>query len=237
VATTNIFGLAILSLAYVRSMILVGIAMIAAGMAWLIVLSVFNTVIQAVIPAWVRGRVLSVYLLAFFAGMAAGSALCGTMATWIGIPAALTIMSSCLITGSYVARGFRLTSGEELDLTPSQLWRSSATSKEPEMEEGPVLVTVEYHIDPIQSTEFAQAMRGLKMIRRRDGAIKWNLFRDVSEAGRYVESFIIESWGEHLRQHERMTVSDRAILDRAVSFHIGPERQIVKHFIAEGMRE
>ena len=76
-------------------------------------------------------------------------------------------------------------------------------------------------------------MKPLKMIRRRDGAIKWNLFHNVSDAGHYVESFIIESWGEHLRQHERMTVSDREILDHAVSFHIGPERQSVEHFIAE----
>jgi predicted MFS family arabinose efflux permease len=231
--TTNLFGLSLLSLAFVRSMILVGIAMIAAGVAWLIVLSVFNMVIQAVIPAWVRGRVMSVYLLVFFAGMAAGSALCGTTATWIGIPAAMTIMSSCLIIGSFFAWRFRLTSGEELDLTPSQLRQSSAASNEPEMDQGPVLVTVEYHIDPLQAKEFARAMKPLKMIRRRDGAIKWNLFHNVSDAGHYVESFIIESWGEHLRQHERMTVSDREILDHAVSFHIGPERQSVEHFIAE----
>jgi predicted MFS family arabinose efflux permease len=231
--TTNLFALSLLSLAFVRSTILVGIAMIAAGVAWLIALSIFNMVMQGVIPAWVRGRVMSVYLLVFFAGMAAGSALCGTMATWIGIPATIAIMATCLIIGSFLGRRFRLASGEELDLTPSQSWPSSVRSYEPEIDEGPVLVTVEYVVDPLQSEGFTRAMKRLKMIRRRDGAIKWNLFHDVTDSRHYVESFIIESWGEHLRQHERMTVSDKEILDRATSFHVGPERQIVKHFIAE----
>ncbi len=233
---TILFGLSLLSLAFVTSMILIGIAMAAAGVAWLISLAIFNMVVQAVIPAWVRGRVMSVYLLVFFAGMASGSAVSGTMATWIGIPATLSIMAACLIVSSFLGWRFRLTGGEDLDLTPSQRWPSSVPAYEPEIDEGPVLVTVEYIVDPLRSEDFAEAMKRLKRIRKRDGAIKWNLFHDVTDSRHYVESFIIESWGEHLRQHERMTVSDRQILDHAASFHTGPERQIVKHFIAEGMR-
>ena len=231
---TNLFALALLSLAFVSSLILLGMTMIAGGIAWLILLSVFNTVVQAVIPAWVRGRVLSVYLLVFFGGMASGSALSGTMATWIGISEALAVMSSCLILGAFYFSRIKLTSGEELDLTPSQHWPESVVSIKPEIDEGPVLVVVEYHIDPSQLKAFTQAMNALKTIRRRDGAIKWNLFRDVTNPERYTESFIVESWGEHLRQHERMTVTDKEAEDRVRSFHIGPEHPMVRHFIAEG---
>jgi MFS family permease len=231
--TTCLFGLSLFSLAFAKSMILVGIAMITAGVAWLISLSVFNMVMQAVIPAWVRGRVMSVYLLVFFAGMAAGSALCGAMATWLGIPVTITIMATCLIIGSFFGWRFRLETNEKLDLTPSQRWPTSLRSYEPELDEGPVLVTVEYVIDPLQAEDFTRALKRLKMIRKRDGAIKWNLFHDVTDSNHYVESFIIESWAEHLRQHERMTVSDKEILDHATSFHVGPKPQTVKHFIAE----
>jgi MFS family permease len=229
----NIFALAILSLAYVRLFIFLGITMVAGGIAWLMLLSVFNTVVQSVIPSWVRGRVLSVYLLIFFGGMATGSALCGTLATLAGIPLTLTIISFCLIISAFFTWRFKLTSGEGLDLTPSQHWPVLTVSSEPETDEGPVLIIVEYRVDPSQSKEFIQAMKALKTIRRRDGAIKWNLFHDIANPQNYTESFIVESWGEHIRQHERMTVSDHAIWNLARSLHIGPEPQIVKHFIAE----
>jgi MFS family permease len=230
----NLFALAILSLAYIRSLPFLGITMIAGGIAWLILLSVFNTVVQAVIPAWVRGRVLSVYLLIFFGGMSSGSFLCGIIATCIGIPATLTIISICLVVSAFFTLRFKLTSGEELDLTPSQHWPVLAVSSEPENTEGPVLIAVEYCIDPSNSKTFIHAMQKLKTIRQRDGAIKWNLFHEITNSETYVESFIVESWGEHIRQHERVTVSDKEIEDYVVSFHRGPKKPFVRHFIAEG---
>ena len=54
-------------------------------------------------------------------------------------------------------------------------------------------------------------MKAVERIRRRDGAIQWGLFEDAANPGRYVESFLVENWAEHLRQHERITVSDRAL--------------------------
>jgi quinol monooxygenase YgiN len=108
--------------------------------------------------------------------------------------------------------------------------------KRADMEEGPVLVVVEYHIDPAQLKAFMDAMGPMKTIRMRDGAIRWNLFRDVTTAGHYIESFIVESWVEHLRQHERFTVSDREIWQRVRSFQAGGKPVIVQHFIAELVR-
>ena len=108
--------------------------------------------------------------------------------------------------------------------------------KVPYMEEGPVLVVVEYHIDPVQLQAFMDAMSPMKTIRMRDGAIKWNLFRDVTTTGHYIESFIVESWIEHLRQHERFTVSDREIQKRVRSFQTDGKPVIVQHFIAEPVR-
>jgi MFS family permease len=229
----NIFASAILSIAYVRSLIVLSITMIAGGIAWLILLSVFNTVVQGVIPAWVRGRVLSVYLLIFFGGMSSGSFLCGITATWVGIPVTLTIISIFLVASAFFTWYFKLTGGEELDLTPSQHWPVLAISSEPETDDGPVLIVVEYHIDPSKSKTFVQAVQKMKTIRQRDGAIKWNLFHDITSSENYVESFIVESWGEHIRQHERMTVSDKEIEDYVMSFHTGSKHPIVKHFIAE----
>jgi hypothetical protein len=75
-------------------------------------------------------------------------------------------------------------------------------------------------------------MRELARVRRRDGAVEWGLFRDAADPARYLETFIVESWAEHLRQHERVTAVDRAVQERAVAFHLGPGRPPVSHLIA-----
>jgi NurA-like 5'-3' nuclease len=101
-----------------------------------------------------------------------------------------------------------------------------------ELDRGPVLVTLEYRIEPEHAREFARAMDNVRVIRERDGAILWGLFVDAADPGRYVESFLVDSWVEHLRQHERMTLADRVVLERAREFHVGAERPIVSHLIA-----
>jgi quinol monooxygenase YgiN len=102
----------------------------------------------------------------------------------------------------------------------------------PAPDEGPVRVEVEYRIDPSQSDPFVQAIRDLEPIRRRDGAVNWAVYRDPGQKGRYVESFVVESWVEHLRQHERISVSDRAVEERIRRFHIAGTPPAVTHLIA-----
>ena len=80
---------------------------------------------------------------------------------------------------------------------------------------------------------FVAAMRELGRTRRRDGAYRWGLFRDVADSRRFVETFLVESWLEHLRQHRRGTVADRELLDRIQSFHEGPEPPAVSHLLGE----
>ena len=79
--------------------------------------------------------------------------------------------------------------------------------------------------------EFVSAAHALGGIRKRDGARQWGLFCDLADPGRYVETFVVESWAEHLRQHARVTVADRAAEDRVEAFHVGEEPPVVSHLI------
>jgi hypothetical protein len=106
-----------------------------------------------------------------------------------------------------------------------------------EHDRGPALVTVEYQIDPADAERFARAMRSLRSIRLRDGAIRWGLWDDLAQQGRFLESFVVESWLEHLRQHERITAADRAVQAIAHAFHRGSEPPKVRHFIHERIPE
>jgi predicted MFS family arabinose efflux permease len=192
-------------------------ATFAAGFAWTTVLSTFNTSVQLNTAAWVRGRALAFYQLTYFAALGGGSALWGTVAEHVGIPRALLLAALAFALGLIVAARYPVGFGEGLNLAPSSR-PIPVVVNEPQAEQGPVLVTVEYRIDPQRTAEFTTAMLELGRVRRRDGAVDWGLFEDVAEPGRYLETFVVESWGEHLRQHERATVADRQIWERANAF-------------------
>ena len=95
-----------------------------------------------------------------------------------------------------------------------------------------MLITVEYLIAAERARKFAQVMRGVRRQRLRDGALRWGLFHDPMTPGKYVETFVVESWAEHMRQHERVTVADQAVEDQARAFHIGEKPPVVSHLLS-----
>jgi len=230
---TIVFAIVLLAVAYVRVFSLVCAVMLFGGGAWLTLLSTLNTAVQASVPSWVRARALSVYLLVFFGGFSIGSTIWGAAATHLGISTTFAIASVGLVVGFIATLRFPLIHFEGLDLSPTKRWPTPTVVGDVDFDEGPVLVTIEYRIDIIRSQEFANAMGEIRALRLRDGAISWNLFKDTSDPGRYLETFIVESWIEHLRQHERVTVADRDLLDQALAFHVGDKPPFVSHFIAE----
>jgi MFS family permease len=230
---TFIFATATATLATMRSFPLLCIVMIFGGIAWMALMSSFNISVQALVPAWVRARVLAIYLLVFFGGMAVGSAVWGTVATHIGVANALLCAAAALILGNTAAYFFPLRAGEELDLEPSLHWSDPILISEPNPEDGPVLVTIDYQIEPQRAREFAAAMLEVKRILRRDGAMRWGLFTDPARPGHYVETFLVESWAEHMRQHARITNEDRGAQERVRAFHVGDTPPVVTHLIAQ----
>jgi quinol monooxygenase YgiN len=128
--------------------------------------------------------------------------------------------------------GLRLPAGLGHDPAPPRRWPAGGIADDPESERGTVLVTVEYRIDPADASAFAAAMGDVRAFRMRDGAIRWDLLSDPSQPGRYLESFLVDSWTEHLRQHDRLTDAVRAVEETAWRFHAGPQPPIVSHFVA-----
>ena len=228
---TILFAAVTLALAYVREFVWLCVAMAGGGIAWIALMSSFNTAVQTAVPAWVRARALAVYLLVSQGGLAAGSAVWGAVAAYVGTTTALLWAACGLILGLAVTGYYRI--GEEaVDVTPSLHWPEPTMTSVPRSEDGPVLVTIEYRIDPRQARDFTAAMQDLGVVRRRDGAMYWELFRDGADPRRYLEIFLTESWVEHLRQHTRVVIADRAVEQRVRSFHVGDGPVIVSHFIS-----
>lgn len=234
VAAANlVFAGALVALGLIESFWLLFVALLAAGGAWVSLLSSLNVAVQMVVPSWVRGRALSVYMLFIFGGLSGGSILWGSIAGRLGISTALLISAAGMVIGLLATLRVHLKSGEGLNLAPSRQWPAPRIH-ELEPEQGPVLVTVRYRIDPERAAEFSAVMSELRRIRLRGGAMQWGLFADSEQPGLYTEMFLVSSWMEHLRQHERITVADEEVRLRAGSFHLGPEPPDVQHLIGAG---
>jgi MFS family permease len=231
-AATVLLAVAIGTLAYVHNVVLAGVAMAVGGVAWIAVLASLNVSVQTFSPTWVRARSLSVYQLIFQGGTAIGSAFFGLVAEWVGTPGALGLAALGLLLGLTSALRWRLRTGEQLDLSPSAHWPEPAVVMELDPEEGPVLVTIEYRIDPSKGQEFVRVMDRLGRSRRRSGAAQWGVFHDAADPSRYLETFIVGSWVEHLRQHERVSVAEKELQERVRTFHVGEVAPVVSHFIA-----
>jgi hypothetical protein len=223
---------AVAALAFVHSPVLAGVATFAGGAAWLSVLSTLNTAAQMAAPNWVRGRALAAFQFSMQGGLAAGALVWGLLTDAVSLEAALLAAAGVLLVSLAAGGRASLAGIEDPDLTPARAWTEPAVSVEPAPDEGPVLVTLEYRVRPADVRDFVGAMDELGRIRRRDGAFEWSLYQDVEARERWLETFLVGSWSEHLRQHERMTVADVAVERRAKAFHIGPGRPEARHMLA-----
>lgn len=228
---TAAFAVTALALAFIRAPPLVFLAMFLGGVGWISIMSSLNTAAQQTSAMWVRARTLAVYAIVFQGGTALGSAVWGIVASRFGVGTALSAAAvGMLVTLALVLR-YRLSGRDEPDLTPSVHWPQPLLVTEARPTDGPALVSVEYHIAPESADAFLATVHDLARVRRRDGAFEWGVYRDTEEPTRFVEEFLVESWAEHLRQHERFTTTDRELEERVRASHVGDVPVRVSHHI------
>jgi predicted MFS family arabinose efflux permease len=202
-----------------------------AGASWIGVLATLTVSAQAALPDWVRGRGLAVYTTVFFGCLTVGSAGWGEVAALVGLPAAHFLAAVGVVAAIPLTWRWKLQTGVGLDLTPSMHWPVPVTAQDIDRDRGPVLLTVEYAIRAQDRVAFLQAIAKLEPERRRDGAYAWGVFEDAADTGRIVETFLVDSWLEHLRQHERVTEADRLVEEAVQRFQLDGVPKVT-HFIA-----
>jgi MFS family permease len=236
VGTFTLAGLLII-LSITGSYPLTLVAMFVVGMAWIALMPTFNVAAIQVLPSWVRARGLAIYNVIYQGGMAVGGVVWGTVATALDVPATFLIAAGGLGVGVLLTPLFPLKGAEKLDLTPARHWPTvEGLVLGTEADAGPVLVSVEYRIDPAKTEEFLRLLHRGKSVRKRDGAYAWGIYQDVADRSRFVEEFLVPSWNEHVRQHERVTRSDQPDEVAARALHIGPDAPVVRHYVYADLR-
>ncbi len=205
-------------------------AMALCGLGWVLVVSLLNATVQMSAPRWVVARALSLYQMTTFAGLAVGAWLWGGVTEGAGLGTALMAAASIQVGCALLGLWFRLPETEDLDLT-------LATFPVPDVtvpvtgRTGPVVVTIEYRIAEPDVVAFLAAMADRKRIRRRNGAMRWSLLRDLADPEIWIERYQSPTWTEYLRHNQRFTRDEAAIGERIRTLHRGPEAPAVRRMI------
>jgi hypothetical protein len=202
-----------------------------AGAGWLVTVSTLNVASQEVLPGWVRARGLALYLTALSAGIAVGSYGWGALANAAGAPAAFAWGAAGMVLTLLLALRWRFAAIARLDLSPAPV--PSPEVQLPVEDSGsPVLVVVAYEVRPEVEEEFLRSARRLRRMRRRTGAVTWSIYQDAARPHRFIETFVLPTWEEHMRQHDRRTVADAGIQESIASYLREGTAPQAKHFVA-----
>ncbi|WP_341893441.1 MFS transporter, partial [Variovorax sp. YR752] len=206
-------------------------AMFFGGMAWITVANSLSVSAQLALPDWVRARGMSTYQMAIMGASAIGAALWGQVATVTSLKLSLAIAA---VSGTLLMlaamRWVTDVSGED-DVRPAQAGWATGPPAEAPQEDGRVVITVEYLIDPSRAAAFHLVMQQTRRARLGQGAIGWELLHDIAQPERYVEQIVDESWTDHLRRFNRATAADMALRERRLAFHLGETAPVITRFV------
>jgi len=225
------YGGALLAAAASTWVPLTVVVLLVAGVGWISVTSTVNAHAQLLLPNWTRARALAFMNVTFQGGQALGSVSWGALAGWLNVRAAFAVAGLGAVVGAVV--GVRFLALRKLaNVEPVNDWPEPHVDIEIDPAAGPVLVIVEWRIDPDRAKEFADVMRPVRRTRRRTGATRWGLFQDTGDPAVFVETFTVQSWSEHLRQHlERRTVAAQEVEARAREFLVTGQPPRVYHLL------
>ena len=208
-------------------------AMALAGAAWIGTANSLTLAAQLALPNWVRARGMSIYQMALMGGSAAGAALWGQVASLTSVRTSLicaAVLGPVLLLAT---RRWSVGSGADDDHSPARPRAAPEPAEPIDPDAGPVMVTVEYFIDPQEAAGFNAVMQETRRARLRQGALSWGLFRDAAVPGRYIEYFLDESWVEHQRRLERFTIADAGLRERRLAFHRRAELPALQRYIGD----
>jgi MFS family permease len=232
-ASTLLFAAVTLALAYVRVSELAGLALVVGGVAWILALSTLNSQYQGTLPGWAKARGMSYYLVIFQGGGALGSAVFGVIAQDAGLSDALLVAAIALAVVAVAGTRMPFKAISPRELLPAGDWPDPRLV-DADGSDGPVQVTAEYWPRPGLELKLIEALRAGRHARRRTGAVSWRVWRDAADPGHVLEQFVVGSWDEHLRQHERVSRRDQQRLEEIVAMTDPSRPATVTHWLAPG---
>lgn len=193
--------------------------MMLSGASWIITANSISISAQLALPSWIRARGMSIFQMSLMGGSALGAALWGKLAEHTSVTTAVITGSVCGIIAVLFTNHLKLEGGNEEDFTPVCPIEHPMPDRDIDHSAGPVMISVEYQINPMQMFEFQTVMKKSRDARLRQGAVSWSFFEDAEQEGKCLEYFIFETWADYLRRFDRFTTNDLNLQDERFGFH------------------
>src|SRR5262249_4447379 len=193
------------------------------GACWTTSVTLFNVGVQLSAPRWVAGRALAAFQAAIAGGIAIGSWVWGYVASHIGVEGTLLISGTVLIASPVLVRWMRMPPVGARNEQPMEIIADPAVRLSLSARSGPIVIEIEYRVDPTKARLFYAIMQRVQLSRQRNGAYGWSIARDIADPELWTERYHCPTWHDYLRQRNRSTESERELQKRALDFHLGPD--------------
>lgn len=212
-------GASLIGIGFSHSLILTCAAFFVIGACNILTVALINVSVQMSAPRWVTARALSLYTSAITAGIGIGAWAWGEIATHTSVGIAFMASGGAVAATALLGRLFPLASDEEVDTSSVDIGYEPEVALGLTMRSGPVVVEVEYDVDPDQAREFYDVMVRLQRARNRIGAFDWSISRDIANPAVWVERYHCPTWGDYLRMRDRYTQTEFELQELADSYN------------------
>jgi MFS family permease len=214
---------AIAAVALSTNAVLTAIALVLAGAVWMLAVALFNIGVQLSAPRWVAGRSLAAFQASIAGGIAVGSWGWGHLTDLAGVETALLVSAGLMLISPLLGIWLRMPpvgarNEDATELLADPEVRLSLTGRS-----GPLVVEIEYRVAQDSARAFHNVMQEVQLSRQRNGAYGWSIARDIGDPELWTERYHCPTWLDYLRQRNRATQSERALHQRAIDFHLGPD--------------
>ncbi|MCE7796801.1 MFS transporter [Sphingobium sufflavum] len=210
------------------------VAFFFAGGVNILTVSLMNVAVQLAAPRWVTARALSLFTSALTGGIAIGAILWGEFASAWSVEVAMVVSGGALLLTGVV--GFALplidTESQDSDLELVEFGYEPDVALDISLRSGPIVIEVDYDVDPAQAREFYGVMLKVQRIRQRNGGFSWQLSRAIGNPWAWTERFECPTWGDYLRLRDRNTHADREVQAQADAYHHDREAPRVRRQLA-----
>ncbi len=214
---------AIAAVALSNSAILTAVALVVAGAVWMLAVALFNIGVQLSAPRWVAGRSLAAFQASIAGGIAMGSWGWGHLTDAAGVETALLVSSGLMLLSPLLGIWLRMPPVGARNEAASEVLADPEVRLSLTGRSGPLVVEIEYRVAQDNARAFHNVMQEVQLSRQRNGAYGWSIARDIADPELWTERYHCPTWLDYLRQRNRPTQSERALHQRAIDFHLGPD--------------
>jgi MFS family permease len=214
-----ITGLMLLIVGRSHSLPLTCAAMFVNGACNILSIAMLNVSVQLCAPRWVTARALSLYSSALTAGIGFGSWGWGSVAAHWNVSFAFVGSGIAVMATGLLGLVLPLPRDEPGDPDSVDIGYEPEIGMALTLRSGPVIIEVEYDVDPDQAREFYAAMLGMQRVRQRIGGFQWSIARDIANPALWTERYYCPTWGDYLRMRGRYSQAELDVQTQADSYN------------------